>query len=339
VSRDVVIKRPTTEERRTIARALGDSAVRQASAAAAAEKSLAQRTDEAARAQSRQGSNGAKGGESSASSDAAPRQKAMTFENAEKARGLAQEQRAMADRVQKLRNATQQLQDQLKAAGALDTSLARQLTEAQALLRQALTPELMAQMQKLENAAKQLNGDQSRDALRDLAQMQQRMKEQLERSAEMLKRAAHEGAMQTLADQAKELAQRERALGDSSAAAKPNTDSGSESAKLADQAKRLREQMEQLHDRLAKDNADAGAASTGEAAEHAGKSEAGMRRAANEQRGGERSGDDKATPGRQQQNAAGEMDRAANAMQQARAQQVKEWKKELTSELDRRCRR
>ena len=70
--------------------------------------------------------------------------------------------------------------------------------EAQALLRQALTPELMAQMQKLESAAKDMNGDQSRDALRDLAQMQQRLKEQLERSAEMLKRAAHEGAMQTL---------------------------------------------------------------------------------------------------------------------------------------------
>ena len=122
----------------------------------------------------------------------------------------------MADRVQKLRQATQQLEQQLKAAGALDSSLARQLSEAQALLRQAMTPELMAQMQKLENASKEMNGDRSRDAMRDLAQMQQRLKEQLERSAEMLKRAAHEGAMQTLADEAKELAAKERALADSS---------------------------------------------------------------------------------------------------------------------------
>src|SRR5258705_5322325 len=139
----------------------------------------------------------------------------MNFESAEKARSLAQEQREMTDRVQKLREATQNLEQQLKAAGALDSSLARQLAEAQALLRQALTPQMMAQMQKLENAAQQMNGDQSRDALRDLAQMQQRVEEQLERAAEMLKGAAHEGAMQTLGDQARERAAKERALADS----------------------------------------------------------------------------------------------------------------------------
>ena len=36
--------------------------------------------------------------------------------------------------------------------------------------------------------------------------MQQRLREQLEKSAEMLKRAAIEGAMQTLKDEAKEIA-------------------------------------------------------------------------------------------------------------------------------------
>jgi hypothetical protein len=376
VSRELVVRRATSEELRTSARALGDSAVQAARAAASAQRSLAQRTDEAARAQGREGT-AKPGQEASAGASAQSQKSTMSFENAEKARALAQEQRAMTDRVQKLREATRNLEQQLKAAGALDTALARQLGEAQALLRQALTPQMQAQMQKLENAAQQMNGEQSRDALRDLAQMQQRMKEQLERSAEMLKRAAHEGAMQTLGDQAKELAAKERALADSAGrgTAADKASDARDAARLAEQTERLRQQMEDLKDRLAKDRADAGAARTEQAKDHAAKSETGMRRAANEMQAGQpkagekggpdqRSGDQKAgdqksgdqkggdqksgdqksgdQKGDQQRDgsdrareAAGEMDRAAKAMQDARAEQVKEWKQELTTELDR----
>lgn len=326
VSRELIIRRATTEELRSGARALGDSAAKEANAAAAAQRALAQRTDEAARAQSRQGRRGAQ--ESAASAAGGAQKGTMTYENAERARALAQEQRAMTDRVQKLREATRNLEQQLKAAGALDSSLARQLAEAQALLRQALTPQLVAQMQKLDNAAAQLSGDQSRDALRDLAQMQQRMKEQLERSAEMLKRAAHEGAMQTLGDQAADLAARQKALADSAArrGADAKTSEAREAASLAEQSARLRDDMAALKDRLAKDRADAGAARTDQAKQHAAKSETDMRRAANEARGG-----DEPTRAR---DAASEMENAAKAMREARSAQVKEWKQELTAELD-----
>ena len=374
VSREVVLRRATSEEQRTAARALGDSAVKDALGAARDQKALAQRTDEAARAQARSGV--AKDASGQGRQQKAP----MNFESAEKARGLAREQRAMADRVQKLRQATQQLEQQLKAAGALDTSLARQLGEAQALMRQALTPELLAQMQKLERSAQQMNGDQSRDALRDLASMQQKMREQLERSADMLKRAAHEGSMQTLGDEAKELAQKERALADPSRrtdATKTPPDA-KEATDLARRAERLRDAMDELKSRLAKDKADAGASKTDEAGQHAAKSENELRRAANELKAekgpdaAKREGESKAaegkpggdkksgdgTPGdstsgesksgesksggqqktgqggQQASAAADEMDRAAKSMQEARSEQVKEWKQELTSELD-----
>jgi hypothetical protein len=361
VSRELVVRRATAEELRTAARALGDSAVQEARAAASAQRSLAQRTDEAARAQGRQGSSKAEQ-EGHRSAPAAQQQKGnMSFESAEKARALAQEQRAMSERVAKLQEATRNLEQQLKAAGALDTALARQLGEAQALLRQALTPQMQAQMEKLEKAAQQMNGEQSRDALRDLAQMQQRMKEQLERSAEMLKRAAHEGAMQTLGDQAKELAVKERALADSAGrdgAEKQPADGKSEgekaageksageksggeksaeqkaadaraAARLAEQTDRLRQQMEDLKERLAKDRAEAGASRTGKAQEHAAKSETDMRRAANEMKAG-----DKGQASQRANEAAEEMERASKSMQEARSEQVKEWKQELTSELD-----
>lgn len=356
VSRELVLRRATSEEQRTAARALGDSAVKDALAAARDQKALAQRTDEAARAQARSGA--AKEASGQGRQQKAP----MNFESAEKARGLAQEQRAMADRVQKLRQATQQLEQQLKAAGALDTSLARQLGEAQALMRQALTPELLAQMQKLESSAQQMNGDQSRDALRDLAAMQQKMREQLERSAEMLKRAAHEGSMQTLGDEAKELAQKERALADPSRRtdAMKSPPDAKEATDLAQRAERLRDAMDNLKSRLAKDKADAGASKTDEAGQHAAKSENELRRTANELKaekgpdaakreagsksgesksgesksGESKSGGEQKGAGQQASAAADEMDRAAKSMQEARSDQVKEWKQELTSELD-----
>jgi hypothetical protein len=425
VSRELVLRRATSEEQRTAARALGDSAVKEALAAASAQKSLAQRTDEAARTQARQ----------SAAKDAAQgsqgdkQKSAMNFENAEKAKSLAKEQRAMADRVEKLRQATQQLEQQLKAAGALDTALARQLGEAQKMLKQALTPEMVAQMQKLEQASQQMNGEQSREAMRDMASMQQKMKEQLEKSAEMLKRAAQEGSMQTLGDEAKELAQKERQLSESEKKGDPSKKSADakEASQLADRTERLKEAMDELKSRLAKDKAEAGASKTQQAGEHAAKAESDLRKAAQQMRAEEKAqsedkaqkegeskpGDDKqaqqkpggekqgeAKPGQdgkpggepkpgsegkpggeqkpgadgkpggdsksgqpkpgegdqksgqqsgqqqggQQQggqqgakaaeDAASEMDRAAKSMQDARSDQVKEWKQELTSELD-----
>jgi hypothetical protein len=345
-SREVIVRRATRDEIRASARALGDSAVQAARAAVSAQQQLAQRTDEAARAQAR--SSDASSGQESRSSAQGAQKQGMSYESAEKARALAQQQRAMTERVEKLRDATKQLEQQLRAAGALDSALQRQLAEAQALLRQALTPELMAQMQKLENASQQQDGQQARDALRDLARMQQQLREQLERSAEMLERAAAEGAMQTLGDQARELAAKERAFADSGAKGQAQQDKAASAEDLAKQSQQLRDAMADLQQRLEKNRAEAGASRAAKAAEHAASSDSAMRRAASEMRSSQsedqqtpsgnarsQSGNPKSQSGSQQaQAAASEMQRAAQAMQDARDAQVKEWKQELTSALD-----
>ena len=347
-SREVIVRRATRDEIRASARALGDSAVQAARAAVSAQQQLAQRTDEAARAQARTSSSSS-GQESPSAARTTPRD-GMSYESAEKARALAQQQRAMTERVEKLRDATKQLEQQLRAAGALDSALQRQLAEAQALLRQALTPELMAQMQKLESASRQQDGQQARDALRDLARMQQQLREQLERSAEMLQRAAAEGAMQTLSDQARELASKERAFADSSSAARNAGEQSRPAAaeQLAQQSQQLRDAMSELKQRLEKNRAEAGASRAAKAAEHAASSDSAMRRAASAMRSGEKgsqqspSGNQQAQSGTRQAQggseqaraAASEMEQAAQSMQEARAAQVKEWKQELTSALD-----
>ena len=78
-----------------------------------------------------------------------------------------------------------------------------------------MTPEMQEALQRLEGATQQLDADRTRQSLRDLSEQQKRMREQLEKSAEMLKRAALEGQMQTVSDQAKELAKAQQEFADS----------------------------------------------------------------------------------------------------------------------------
>ena len=314
VSRELVLRIPTMEERRSLARSAADSAANEARNAATAQRSLEQRTDEASRERGarNESSSGAKGAEG-----ARQREKEMSFESAEKARALAREQRELTERVEKLREAAKALEEQLRQAAALDSGLARQLREAQELLKDALTEDMLEQMRKLENATRDLSGDQSRDALKNLAEMQRRLREQLEKSAEMLKRAALEGAMETLKDEAQEIADKQREAADS--ADQRKAEGGGQKAeaeRLADRSERFAKDVEQLQKRLEKEQATAAAQKSASAKQHAENSEQQLR-------------------GKQDMRGASqEMDQAAKDMQSARDQQVGEWKKELTEALD-----
>jgi hypothetical protein len=278
-SRELLLRIPTMEERRAIARQAMDSAVSDARSAVAAEKSLEQRTSDAARDRGRRSSSDEGNGASGASGD---EKGSMSFEAAEKAKAVAKDQRALTDEVKKLQQTAEQLRDQLKQAGALDSALSRQLQEAQALLRDALSPDLLAAMQKLDNATQQLSQEQAQQSLADLKAMQEKLREQLEKSAEMLKRAALEGAMQTLKDEAKDIANRDQQLADS-ARASATDEHKAQAKQLADRSQRFSDELKKLEDRLRRDNADAGASGAKTAKDHADAAEDAMRQAAGPQ--------------------------------------------------------
>jgi len=322
-SRELVVRVATTEEQRDIARSTGDSAVAAADAAVKAQKALERRAAEAAQDRA-----------SSAPPDGKSGDK-MGFEAAQKAKALAQDQKAMADQVKQLSDVAKALEQQLREAGALDSSLAKQLQEAQAMLRDALTPEMLEQMKKLEQGAQDLSRGDVQQSLAALKEQQRRMREQLEKSAEMLRRASMEGAMQTLSDEAKDLAKQQRALGDS--VAKPDDARQPTAKDLADRSDRLGKQMEKLQDRLENAKATTGAAKTQEARQNAQSAEDKLRTGSqNADRGSQpgSGGAPKQGDGQQARDAARDMDKAADAMKQARDGQVQEWKKELTSALD-----
>ena len=346
-SRELVLRVPTMEEQRELARDAADSAVSRAVQTAAAQQALAQKTSEAARSRDQQQAASQNAAPGAAGGDSAG---ALSYDAAQKSQALAKEQRALTDQVKQLQHAADTVAQQLQRAGALDSSLARQLQDAQNLLRDALTPELLAQMDKLQNASQQLSKEQAQKALQNLAAMQEQLRQQLEKSAEMLKRAAIEGSMQTLADQAKEIAQREQAMADS---ARPQSSDSSraQAQHLADQSQHLTDAMQKLEQQLNDAKANAGAQRTQQAQQHANASEQSMRAAAGQPRNGtqQQSGSQQQA-GSQQQNgsqqksgsqqqsasaAASQMQQAASDMQQARSDQVGAWKQELTGALDR----
>jgi hypothetical protein len=380
-SRELVLRFPSTSEQREVARAAADSAIDKALAAANAQKQLNQRTADAARARARE----------------AEKNNPMSFEASEQAKQFAKEQRQLADRMQQVQQAARDLEKQLKQAGALDTALQNRLREAQKLMQDALTPELAEKLRKLEEASKNMAPEDARQALQDLAEQQKKLREMLDKSVEMLKRAAMEGQMETLKDEAKDLAKRQRDLVDSLRKADERQEQSAAerlASELSQKAKDLQKDVQDLQKRLQREKAEAGAERVREAGEkideslqklqealnqrgkqeqgeqQQGQQQQGQAKAQGEQKGGEQQkgekgeqqqqaqqgqtgqggqqqAQNKTGPGNQgnqkgeqssseaAEQAAQSMEEAAGELDKAREQQVNEWKKELSGELDR----
>lgn len=331
-SAPLILRVPTASQARDAADDAAAAAVAAADAAARAQAELAERTANEARARGERGAEtnrqdpraGAPNEQQQPGQNRgttpnqnAPREQ-LGYEGAERAREIAQEQNALREQVQQLEDAAQELEERLRQAGALDSSLQRQLQEAQRMLREAMTPEMQAAMQRLESATQQLDGARTRQSLQELAQQQQRMREQLERSAEMLRRAALEGQMQTLADRGQELAEQQRAMADSAQRRPPSRE---ESEAMQRRAEDLAKAAEQMAQRLQQANAEPGAQATSQAAQQAQRAADAMGRAPESAQAA--------------QQAANEMQQAAESLAGARERQVNEWKAELTDALDR----
>lgn len=310
-SAELILRVPTAEQARAVARETGDAAVSAAEAAARAQAELAERTATEARTRSDRDPG------RSAASPTRPNDP-LTFEGAERSRDIAAQQRELQQRIERLQQAAAEMEERLRRAGALDADLAQQLRDAQRLLQEAMTPEMAASLQGLEEATQQLDGNRARQSLAELAAQQQRLREALEKSAELLRRAALEGALQTTADRGRELAADQRAFADSVTA---GTTGAERAGALERETRQLERAVEQLQERLEQAGARPGVAAAGQAAAAVEQSAAELAQAAG----------DRAAPAR----AATAMERAAESLQDARTRQVTEWKQELTDALDR----
>ena len=177
----------------------------------------------------------------------------MEFEQAERAGTLGQEQRDVLERAGELRERLAALDKTAWEAGLTDPALHAQLEELRKLLDRALTPELEAALRDLQSALERLDANAMRTALERLAEAQEALRRELDRSRSLFERAALEGDLTTLAEDAADLAARQQEWNDAAAA-------GVDSAAAAEEA-RLAERADSLAARLAE--AQRAAAETG----------------------------------------------------------------------------
>ena len=306
-SRTLVLRRAGVSERREQVRATADSVAAGAASLARQQQALAQQTSDAARGAKAGGENG----------------QPMSFDAREKAAQMAQQQRALQQQAQQLQQQARQLNDQLKGAGALDSALAGRLADAQKLMQEAMAPQMMQKLQQLEQSAQRLDQQATRQSLDDLSKQQQALREQLERNAEMLKRAALEGSMQTLRDEAQDMAKAQRQLADSSGQATA-AQKAQAADRLARQNEALTRDINDLTKRLRDSDAQRGAQRSEQARQNSEAATKQMQDAARDPQAAQQAA----------QRAAQSMQQAADQLAQARQEQVNDWKKETTSELD-----
>jgi hypothetical protein len=191
-SLEFALRLPSLDELRAATRAASRDVALAADSLAAAERELGRRTGDLAQQRSREAG-------SPRRSAAGEREGALPFQATERAQAVAREQEALEARVRELSRAVEEITRAAQAAGIGDTAFQARLREVQELLRRAVTPELEQRLRELEAALAKLDPEATRQALARLAEAQQQLRAELERSQELFRRAAVEGALASLA--------------------------------------------------------------------------------------------------------------------------------------------
>ena len=215
-SAEIALRLPSLEELRAATRAATRDVAATADSVAQAETELGKRTSDLAQQRSREAGARRPG-------DGGGRDAAAPFQATERAQAVAREQEALQQRVQELSRAVEQIAQAAQAAGINDTAFQARLREVQQLLQRAVTPELAARLRELQEALARLDSEAMRRALERLAEAQKQLKAELERSQELFRRAAVEGALASLAADAEDLQRRQAAWNREAA---PHPDSG-----------------------------------------------------------------------------------------------------------------
>ena len=313
-SREYVLRLPTMSEVRAAERLATEAVGSRLDSVTAASKALERQTDDLSRERPRSSdSRGETAGES------------LQFQDAKRAEAVVQSQQDLMKQAEALKQSLEALRKSAEAAGLGDTAWQRQLAEIGQELDRALSPELRERLQELQQALRQLDAERTQEALQQLAEKQQEMREALERSRELFRRAALEGDLANLSRESKELAQEQRQWnrqverGDTSR----SSQSGRENAERADS-------LAAALDRLSNAVGDTGRQSrldaSGEQARRAGNA---MQQAAAASERGQR-----AQARQQGEKAEQSLAELGERLQQEREGMQREWRQEVVAAMD-----
>jgi hypothetical protein len=322
-TREYVLRLPSNAELREALRAASRGAAAAADSLAAQQRGLAQSTGELAGERERAsdpsrpeqpGSRGAPRGD-------------LPYRSAQRAGQIAEQQQKLLERAQELRDEIKQLSEAAANAGLIDPQWQAELKRLEQLLDRAMTPELAQRLEALRDALQKLDPDALREALKRLAESGQRLKDELSRSRELFQRAALEGSMTTLAQDAQELAQQQRDWNRQAGAPNPDSSLARSERALAQDTDSLDARLAQLEEALQKNaGQQEPVANARRQTQQAGGA---MRRAASQAQAGQ-------TEGAQQsgQQAEQALDPVAQQLRQQRDALRQQWRRDVMQTLD-----
>ncbi len=284
-----------------------------------AQRELAQRLDDLAAERQRDADATPLGGES---------QGDLPFETVERAQQLSDEQERALERAQELKQELQELSEAAWSAGITDPEFHKQLRDLQELLDMALTEDMLDRLDALREAIEELDPEGVREALRQLADAADEMRNQLERGRELFERAAIEGGLTTAAAEAEELAARQDEWNDAVTEAGSDSSLAAEEQALSERADSLASQLDQLGERLAE--AGTTPSELGSSTERAERAAGQMRDAAQQAGQGQRR-----DARRSGESASASLEPLAAELERQRDELREEWRGEVVEAMDR----
>ncbi len=324
-SREFALRLRSMAEMREAVRAGGDSLAREAAALAAEQERTTRQTEDLAAQRNRAADPAVPHpGDPRAARERQERGGAMDFEQVAEAQRLADRQQQLAERAEALREELERLTEAAQEAGLNDSQWQQQLRNLEELMRQAITPELRQRLEELRRALERLDSRAVQEALRRLALEQRRMRDELQRSAELFERAAIEGSLQTFAQNAEALRYDQESWNQRAETRRDSAAAAAEQRQLRQTADSLARQLAELEQRLRERRDSAAAARVDSAGEQVEQAAGRMQEAAAAMQEGQRQ--QAAQRGRQ---AARNLESVPQNLEQTQRQMSQAWREEV----------
>jgi hypothetical protein len=313
-SREFLLRLPTMSEVRAAQRQATAVLAGQLDSITDESKRVERQTDDLAQERTRSGQSGEKNSES------------LPFQEAQRAQAVAKSQEELVRQAEALSQSLEALRRSAEAAGIQDSAWQRQLTEIRDQLERALSPELREKLAALQEALRNLDAEQTKDALAQLAEAQKQLREALERSRDLFRRAALEGDLANLTQESRELAREQRQWNEQVASADSNRSTLTEQQLAA-----RTDSLSAALDRLAREASPQDSQpELGSPARQAGKAADEMQEAAKSARKGQR------RQARENGEAASRsLEPLGDELQRRRQQMQREWRRQVVEAMDR----
>jgi hypothetical protein len=313
-SREFVLRLPTMSEVRAAQREATATIAGQLDSIANQSRRVERQTDDLARERRR-------AAEGQGQRNAEP----LTYEEAQRAEAVAKSQEQLVRQADALKQSLDALRRSAEAAGLNDSTWQRQLAEIRAQLERAISPELRQKLAALQQALRELDAERARDALEQLAEVQKQLREALERSRELFRRAALEGDLANLIQESRDLAREQRQWNERVGSA--------ESTRSARAEQQLAGRTDSLSAALDRVSAEAAAegqqAELRASAEQAGSAAAQMRQAARSTQRGQR-----AKARQHGEEASRALDPLGDQLDRRREEMQQSWRREVVEAMD-----